>query len=166
MGNSKSKYCSDECSPWVSTGPRPHKCRDCDNTVYGNTVLCQDCKDLKNLPPVYEKECPTCNKKFNTINKQKVYCKSSHLPGNKELKKLRKRAERTQKLKCETWRDISEFKKNRPKGMELDHIIPLNHPSVCGLHNTWNFQWLSKEDNNKKSNKFDGTPKNDSWRKK
>lgn len=165
MGHEKDQYCSKECSPWVSTGPRPHKCRDCDNTVYGNIKICQSCKSLKKQTVMYDKECPTCGKQFKTKNKSKLYCKSSHSPSAKELKKLRDRTERTQKLKCETWKDIAEFKKSRPKGTELDHIIPLNHPDVCGLHNTWNFQWLSKEDNNKKSNKFDGTYENDSWKK-
>ena len=36
----------------------------------------------------------------------------------------------------------------------VDHIIPLKHPLVCGLHNEANLQILTKEENSKKNNKF------------
>lgn len=53
-----------------------------------------------------------------------------------------------------------------PEGHAVDHILPINHDAVCGLHVPWNLQYLTKTDNAKKSNKFDGTYENESWRKK
>lgn len=46
----------------------------------------------------------------------------------------------------------------------IDHIIPVIHPDVCGLSVPWNYQILTQEENVRKSNQFDGTYDNESWR--
>ena len=38
---------------------------------------------------------------------------------------------------------------------EVDHIIPITHKKVCGLHCEFNLQIISKEENSKKRNSFD-----------
>lgn len=50
------------------------------------------------------------------------------------------------------------------KPMHVDHIIPLNHPDVSGLNVPWNLQYLDPDANQFKSNKFDYTNANESWR--
>lgn len=39
-------------------------------------------------------------------------------------------------------------------GMTVDHIIPLSHPLVCGLHVECNLQLLTAQENSRKGNSF------------
>jgi RNase P subunit RPR2 len=55
------------------------------------------------------------------------------------------------------WADIEEIDRiyaNKPAGYHVDHIIPLQGKLVCGLHVEHNLQYLTKEANLAKSNKF------------
>ena len=49
---------------------------------------------------------------------------------------------------------ILEFYRNCPEGYEVDHIVPIKHELVCGLHCLANLQYLPKADNRAKGNKW------------
>lgn len=132
------------------------------------------------------RSCPECSTEFIPVNRQK-YCsekcqarvsnrnyKIKH-PAKKgcvgktdTLQKLDKRI-RKDRIRKNTpkWvnrQELLDMFLNRPAGFEVDHIIPINHDLVSGLNVPWNLQYLPAEDNNYKSNQFDGTYENESWK--
>lgn len=56
------------------------------------------------------------------------------------------------------WADLAEIKKfyeDCPRGMVVDHIIPLRGKIVSGLHVRSNLQYLTRDDNLRKGNTFE-----------
>ncbi len=141
----KSKYCSKECKP---VPPKPIK-------------------------ELITKTCPTCKKEFKG-NSNKKFCKKGcqinvvnyrNSPAARKLRKERKLVTKfKQPISKKFKKEIIALYKNRPEGYDLDHIIPINHPDVCGLHVPWNLTYLDKSSNQIKSNQFDYTMENSSWK--
>ena len=57
------------------------------------------------------------------------------------------------------WVEVEEIKDVYAEAkhcqMHVDHIVPLQHPLVCGLHCWENLQLLTAEENRKKHNSFE-----------
>lgn len=52
-------------------------------------------------------------------------------------------------------KEMAEIYGNVPEGYDVDHIVPLaGGRKICGLNLPWNLQYLKKEENREKSNKF------------
>jgi hypothetical protein len=153
----KKKYCSVACKP-VS---KP-TCKECGVEVPKRHRKCTKHK-YSYTAVSYSKECATCGKSFKTNRNNTLYCKANCRPSKKSSKKRRRRVKRQASITSKFSKELTLFEKNKPSNMEIDHIIPLNHKNVCGLHVPWNLQYLSPEDNRKKSNQFDSTWDNDSW---
>lgn len=53
------------------------------------------------------------------------------------------------------YKTLKEIYLNRPSNYHVDHIIPIKHDYICGLHVPWNLQYLPKQINLQKGNKYD-----------
>ncbi len=80
------------------------------------------------------------------------------LTHTKEYKRHKGNQRRAQELKAvPKWankKKILEIYKNCPDGYHVDHIVPLLGKTVCGFHVENNLQYLTVEENLKKSNKL------------
>lgn len=55
------------------------------------------------------------------------------------------------------WADaalIQDIYSNRPDGFDVDHVVPLTSPIVCGLHWEGNLQYLPSRENQSKKNRY------------
>jgi 5-methylcytosine-specific restriction endonuclease McrA len=86
---------------------------------------------------------------WNANNKNKINLYAS----------IRRKRHKQATPKCLTEWDqlfLSEIYDLAPRrNMVVDHIIPLVHPLVCGLHVPENLQLLSVEENSRKNNFFE-----------
>lgn len=138
---------------------------------------CSKCCKVKYLESYYtgRPECKECSKTYKAANSSrlKVYHAEYQL-ANRERRRVYEREysklhkgktsskaarRRACKLNATTlWTEaesIREFYENRPEGHHVDHIVPLRHELVCGLHVIDNLQYLTAEENLKKSNRFE-----------
>ncbi len=95
--------------------------------------------------------------KYNKTDKA-VACRKRYAKKYPERNRHRVRLREISKLqRTPKWADLSkirEFYFKCPRGLEVDHIIPLRGSIVSGLHIIDNLQYLSPQENKKKGNKF------------
>jgi|TARA_R100000995_G_C3361264_1_gene67536 5-methylcytosine-specific restriction endonuclease McrA len=101
----------------------------------------------------YEKQRrETLGKKVLAEYQKNYYIKNHHMMAfKKALRRSRKRQA------TPIWSDLDKIKEiyaNCPENLTVDHIIPITSPLVCGLHVSWNLQYLTRSENSKKGNRI------------
>lgn len=136
-------------------------CLKCGINVVLHKKLCSKC---------YYKERRISAPEKTRIKNRKAYWKRKgynieHWP-NPEFKRFTpiksrkyRNAERllTISLATPKWinkKELIEKLSNCPKGLSIDHVIPLSGKNVCGLNVPWNIEYISLEQNRRKKNKY------------
>lgn len=104
------------------------------------------------------------NKKYKKENTDLCVAIANRRTAGKRSSAIRLSSEENTRF-LDLYKKAKSMNKEKPRSYNVDHIIPLKHPNICGLHVPWNAQILTQEENFSKRNKWDGTYDNESWRK-
>lgn len=188
----KGKYCSKECSKHAANLrrrrlPEVRECAYCGKPSGRRKYCSRTCQRRVLGSTTYTHICISCGKEWVSFNKNAKYCSNvcynivrpqptehiedtdyRKIKGKTNIREKMRKRNRKPRLRQATpdWISLDgfvEIELKREPGQEIDHIVPINHPLVCGLNVPWNLQILRCEVNNFKSNKFDGTNENEGW---
>jgi len=110
-------------------------------------------QDREKYPEKYEAKWRKYQDKDAMAARGKKWRKEN--PGKNCAKTARRKAALLQRTP--PWADhdaINFFYECRPAGCEVDHIIPLQGKYISGLHVAENLQWLPRDENRTKYNKW------------
>jgi len=153
-------------------------------TASGRLKLCSTCKEVKSTLDFHKDSskkdgfrstCKSCKSVVDRVyrqnNQDKVKgCQSKYYENNKELF-FNHNSKRRAKSRNATPSWLSSEQKAHMKrthklrllieeatGVKyhVDHIVPLNGKSICGLNVPWNLEVIQAKENLSKSNKFEG----------
>lgn len=123
---------------------------------------CARCNTLRNFASDFcrdQKTCKFCQQEYREQNRdiQRAYTKE-HYQENKGEYKARAALRKAHMLKATpAWANlllIEEIYNTCPEGFHVDHIVPLQGETVCGLHVEYNLRHLEASLNISKSNKL------------
>jgi len=177
--NSSRIFCSKSCNAKYHNSRRPRKskipnqkCLQCNSSIPGHNKFCNSsCAATFNnrLHPKRSAKmhkCPGCE--IETKSTRGKYCSNTCYQTSRQKYTPEQAALRRKQLNREVSANyrarvrnqtpidvnrkaIQEFYANCPIGYEVDHIIPI---SKGGLHDLSNLQYLTVQENRKKSNKL------------
>jgi hypothetical protein len=108
-------------------------------------------KDKRNKDGL-QSHCKACQKNYDSLYRQKSGINTFHSGKARTKQKLFTEFDRFVITEAEHLRKLREsatgYKWN------VDHIVPLNSNTVCGLHNAFNIQVIPQKENLAKGNKL------------
>ncbi len=134
----------------------------------GRQCYCRKCQlktyeEKKELAKKQRQLRYAANKEKEKLKMKEYYF--SNRAGYRERNALRRASKLSATPPCLTSIDFYQIKSIYSKAQELskssgedwhvDHIIPLQHEKVCGLHVPWNLQIITASENYAKNNKFE-----------